>query len=55
MVASWDKFVYLYEIGDNKQCSLVKALEHRAPVLDVCFGRDDDEIYTACLDWDVRR
>lgn len=24
-------------------------------MLDVCFGKDDNEIYTACLDWDVRR
>ena len=55
VVASWDKFVYLYEINDNKQCTLLKKFEHRAPVLDVCFGKDDNEIYTACLDWDVRR
>ena len=29
--------------------------EHRAPVLDVIFGEDDNEIFTAGLDWDVRR
>lgn len=54
-VASWDKLVYLYEISDNKQCTLLNKFAHRAPVLDVCFGKDDDELYTACLDWDVRR
>lgn len=54
-VASWDKYLYLYELSDNKQCTLLNKFEHRAPVLDVCFGKDDNEIYTACLDWDVRR
>lgn len=55
VVASWDKHVYLYEISDNKQCTLLKKFEHRAPVLDACFGQNDQEIYSACLDWDVRR
>lgn len=55
VVASWDKHAYLYEISDNKQCTLLSKFEHQAPVLDVCFGKDDQEIYTACLDWDVRR
>lgn len=55
VVASWDKHAYLYEVSDNKQCTLLNKFEHRAPVLDVCFGKDDQEIYTACLDWDVRR
>ncbi|KAK5078624.1 mitotic spindle checkpoint protein Bub3 [Lithohypha guttulata] len=54
-VASWDKYVYIYEVSDDKQCLLLNKIEHRAPVLDVCFGKDNDEIYTACLDWDVRR
>lgn len=54
-VAAWDKHVYLYEVGDNKQCNQISKFEHRAPVLDVCFGKDDGELYTACLDWDVRR
>ena len=55
VVASWDKFAYLYEINDNKQCPLPRKFEHRPPLLDVCFGKDGNEIYTACLDWDVRR
>ncbi|KAJ9626162.1 uncharacterized protein PV06_05121 [Exophiala oligosperma] len=54
-VASWDKNVYIYELTDGKSCTQTAKFEHRAPVLDVCFGKDDNEIYTACLDWDVRR
>jgi cell cycle arrest protein BUB3 len=61
LVSSWDKNVYLYEIGDEsgssseKTCTLLQTFEHRAPVLDVCFGANDDEVYSAGLDWDVRR
>jgi cell cycle arrest protein BUB3 len=54
-VASWDKCAYIYEVTDAKTCNLIAKFEHRAPVLDVCFGKDDSEIFTACLDWDVRR
>jgi cell cycle arrest protein BUB3 len=57
--ASWDKHVYLYEYiaGPNgaSECRLVSKFEHRAPVLDVCFGTSDEELYTAGLDWDVRK
>ncbi|EXJ76760.1 cell cycle arrest protein BUB3 [Cladophialophora psammophila CBS 110553] len=55
VVASWDKHAYIYEVTDGKTCTQIAKFEHRAPVLDVCFGKDDNEIYTACLDWDVRR
>ena len=57
LVASWDRNAYLYEIipGNESQCRQVATFEHRAPVLDVCFGKDDTEIFTAGLDWDVRR
>jgi cell cycle arrest protein BUB3 len=54
-VASWDKHAYIYEVADAKSINQIAKFEHRAPVLDVCFGKDDTEIYTACLDWDVRR
>lgn len=54
-MSSWDKFAYVYELIDGKTCRQITKIEHRAPVLDVCFGKDDNEIYTACLDWDVRR
>ncbi|KAH0542259.1 hypothetical protein GP486_008652, partial [Trichoglossum hirsutum] len=31
------------------------AVEHRAPVLDVCFGKDDSEAFSAGLDGGVRK
>ena len=54
-VACWDKNVYLYEVINGKECKQIFKFEHRAPILDVCFGNNDQELYTACLDWDVRR
>jgi cell cycle arrest protein BUB3 len=57
--ASWDKHVYLYEYiaepNGASECRLLSKFEHRAPVLDVCFGTNDEELYTAGLDWDVRK
>lgn len=54
LAASWDKNVYLYEIEDNGDAPpaarLVRTLEHRAPVLDVCFGGGDHEAFTAGMD-----
>lgn len=29
--------------------------EHRAPVIDTCFGASDDEAFTAGMDWQVKR
>ncbi|KAL4780974.1 WD40-repeat-containing domain protein [Aspergillus varians] len=59
VVSSWDKNVYLYDLRDENGAAgegkLLQKFEHRAPVLDVCFGATEDEIYTAGLDWDVRR
>lgn len=59
VVSSWDKNVYLYELRDENgnvgEGKLLQKFEHRAPVLDVCFGATEDEIYTAGLDWDVRK
>ena len=54
LVASWDKHVYLYDVSSSGG-HLLNKFEHRAPVLDVTFGEDDNEIFTAGLDWDVRR
>ncbi|WEW56864.1 mitotic spindle checkpoint protein Bub3 [Emydomyces testavorans] len=59
-VSSWDKNVYLYDLRDPRtgqlgEGTLVGKFEHRAPVLDVSFGEDDNELYTGGLDWDVRR
>ncbi|PYH42297.1 WD40 repeat domain-containing protein [Aspergillus saccharolyticus JOP 1030-1] len=59
VVSSWDKHVYLYDLRDENgavgEGKLLQKFEHRAPVLDVCFGATEDEIYTAGLDWGVRK
>ncbi|OCK80150.1 mitotic checkpoint protein-like protein BUB3 [Lepidopterella palustris CBS 459.81] len=55
LVASWDKNVYLYDTHAEEGGTLLQKYEHRAPVLDVCFGRDDNEAFSCGLDWDVRR
>ncbi|KAF2083648.1 mitotic checkpoint protein-like protein BUB3 [Saccharata proteae CBS 121410] len=53
LVASWDRNVYLYDTHSEPGGTLIRKYEHRAPVLDVCFGADDNEAFTAGLDWDV--
>jgi cell cycle arrest protein BUB3 len=59
VVSSWDKNVYLYDLRDENgqvgEGKLLQKFEHRAPVLDVCFGASEDELYSAGLDWDVRK
>ncbi|KAL2003992.1 hypothetical protein VTN02DRAFT_1055 [Thermoascus thermophilus] len=59
VVSSWDKNVYLYDLRDENgnvgEGKLLQKFEHRAPVLDVCFGENENEIFTAGLDWDVRK
>ncbi|KAL7627715.1 mitotic spindle checkpoint protein Bub3 [Parahypoxylon ruwenzoriense] len=60
LVSSWDKHVYLYDTlqstgGDDSHGTLLRAFEHRAPVMDVCFGADGREAFTAGMDWQVRR
>ncbi|EPE28383.1 WD40 repeat-like protein [Glarea lozoyensis ATCC 20868] len=56
LVSSWDRKVYLYEISsENENGDLIQAYTHRAPVLDVCFGKDDNEAFTAGMDWQVKR
>jgi len=48
--------VHLYDIkGEDGQGELVRSFEHRAPVLDVCFGEDADEAFSAGMDWQVLR
>jgi cell cycle arrest protein BUB3 len=39
-------------LGEGK---LIQKFEQRAPILDVCFGKSENEIYTCGLDWDVRK
>lgn len=46
--------MYLYDTAESEG-RLLQKFEYRAPVLDVCFGEDDKEAYTAGLDWDVRK
>ncbi|KAL9109165.1 MAG: hypothetical protein Q9227_006090 [Pyrenula ochraceoflavens] len=55
VVSSWDRSVYVYAAGPPGQnsCTLISRVEHNAPVLDACFGKDDNEIFTAGLDWDI--
>ncbi|CAI7570114.1 unnamed protein product [Penicillium bialowiezense] len=59
VASSWDKNVYLYDLRDENgtvgEGKLLQKFEHRAPVLDVCFGETENEVYTAGLDWDVRK
>ena len=54
LVSSWDKHLYLYSLGDASG-RLVQKYEHRAPVLDACWGGSEDELFSGGLDWDVRR
>ncbi|GJN69593.1 hypothetical protein PCL_02173 [Purpureocillium lilacinum] len=56
LVASWDKKVYSYDVsGGADENSLSNTYEFRAPVLDVCFGADDNEAFTGTVDWGVNR
>ncbi|PHH52999.1 Mitotic checkpoint protein BUB3.2 [Ceratocystis fimbriata CBS 114723] len=60
LASSWDRNVYVYDIhGENEagqKCgTLLRKFEHRAPVLWVCFGKDDNEAFSAGLDWRVLR
>lgn len=57
LVSSWDRHVYLYDThgAEEQGGKLIEKYEHRAPVLDVCFGADDNEAFTAGMDWQVKR
>ncbi|EOD43260.1 putative nuclear pore complex subunit protein [Neofusicoccum parvum UCRNP2] len=55
LVSSWDKHIYLYDTHSQPSGELLQKVEHRAPVLDVCFGKDENEAFSAGLDWDVKR
>lgn len=55
-MSSWDKNVYCYNVADGaSEASLINTYEHRAPVLDVCFGSNDNEAFSAGMDWTVQR
>ncbi|KAH6632006.1 WD40-repeat-containing domain protein [Chaetomium tenue] len=56
LASSWDKNVYLYEVSNGaEEANLVGTFEHRAPVLDVCFGADENEAFIAGMDHQVKR
>ena len=56
LISSWDKHVYLYDTQDAESGGqLIRKYEHRAPVLDVCFGADENEAFSAGMDWQVKR
>ena len=58
LVSSWDKNVYLYDThaeSDGGAGTLIRTFEHRAPVLDVCFGATDNEAFSGGTDWTVKR
>jgi len=55
VVSSWDAKVYLYHIAGPESATLTRAFEHRAPVLGVCFGADQNEAFSACMDHTVAR
>ncbi|KAF2154091.1 mitotic checkpoint protein BUB3 [Myriangium duriaei CBS 260.36] len=58
LVSSWDRHIYLYEVASPLNATeghLLLRVEHRAPVLDICFGEDDDTAYSAGLDQDVNQ
>ncbi|KAF2263338.1 mitotic checkpoint protein BUB3 [Lojkania enalia] len=55
LVSSWDRNVYLYDTHAEPGGKLLQKYEHPQAVLDVCFGRDDNEAFSCGLDWIVRR
>ncbi|KAI9675905.1 MAG: hypothetical protein M1829_003143 [Trizodia sp. TS-e1964] len=53
LATSWDRHVYLYDVALPAEQQFLGKSEHRAPVLDACFGPDNDTAFSACLDWGV--
>ncbi|KAI9713489.1 MAG: hypothetical protein M1820_000871 [Bogoriella megaspora] len=54
LVSSWDRHVYLYDVAKQGE-NLINKFEHRAAVLDACFGDSDNEAFTGGLDLQVRK
>lgn len=46
--------MYQYDVKQGES-NLGRTYDHRAPVLDVCFGSNDSEAFTAGMDWAVNR
>ncbi|WPH04499.1 putative nuclear pore complex subunit [Acrodontium crateriforme] len=56
VVASWDSSITIYTRSSESETpfALESTYETRAPVLDVCLGKDDNSLYCVGLDGDVR-
>lgn len=54
LVSSWDRKLYSYDVA-NAESSFLRAYDHRGPVMDVCFGDNENEAFTAGMDWVVNR
>ncbi|KAF8475758.1 WD40-repeat-containing domain protein [Kalaharituber pfeilii] len=61
IASSWDNSVRFYDIskadfvsGPGSNPERVK-FDHKAPVLDCCWGDSDTEIFSGSLDWQVRQ
>jgi cell cycle arrest protein BUB3 len=46
-VSSWDRHVYLYDTNEEADDKLIAKFEHRVLVLDVCWGKDENEAFSA--------
>lgn len=57
LVGAWDRTlsVYARSEGGAAPFTLEKRIDCRAPILDVCWGKDDSVVYFVGLDHDVRR
>jgi cell cycle arrest protein BUB3 len=51
LVSSWDNSVRLYNTTQNVQ---LHQYQHKAAVLDVCFGRSDGQCFSGSVDRSVR-
>lgn len=57
LVGSWDRSVSIYHHSDSREqpFDTITRIQCRAPVLDVCWGSDDEHVYCVGLDHDVRQ
>jgi cell cycle arrest protein BUB3 len=55
LVTAWDSHVYLYGF-DNGQGELLKKFKHdNEGIFDVCWGKDEDEAFSAGGNFEVRK
>lgn len=56
LVSSWDSKIYRYDISSVEgETNLLDTYEQRAPILQVCYGDNDDEAFFGGMDWCVYR